>query len=146
MPLRLEIVTAERVLFQGDVDAVVAPGIDGELGVLPKHAALMTALQPGELRYRNAEGEQQFAVTGGFMEVRGDHVSVLADAAERADEIDAARAEEAVARARQRIVEHGQDLDIERALSSLRRAQVRLNITRRRRRGSAGAPEGAHGA
>ena len=134
MPMRLEIVTAERVLFEGDVDAVVAPGIDGELGILPKHAALMTALQPGELRYRNAEGEQQFAVTGGFMEVRGDHVSVLADAAERADEIDAARAEEAVARAKERIAEHGQDLDIERALGSLRRAQVRLNITRRRRR------------
>ena len=143
--MRLEIVTAERVLFQGDVDAVVAPGIDGELGILPNHAALMTALQPGELRYRNAEGEQQFAVTGGFMEVRGDHVSVLADAAERADEIDAARAEEAVARAKQRIAEHGQDLDIERALGSLRRAQARLNITRRRRR-SAGAPEGSHGA
>ena len=141
MPMRLEIVTAERVLFEGEVEAVVAPGIDGELGILPKHAALMTALQPGELRYRNAEGEQQFVVTGGFMEVRGDRVSVLADAAERADEIDAARAEEAVARARERITGRGQDLDIERALSSLRRAQVRLNITRRRRRGSVGVPD-----
>ncbi len=143
--MRLEIVTAERTLFQGEVDAVVAPGVDGEIGVLPKHAALMTALQPGELRYRNVEGEQEFVVTGGFLEVRGDQVSVLADAAERAEEIDAARAEEAVVRARQRIAEHGQDLDIERALGSLRRAQVRLNVTRRRRR-AAGAPEGGRGA
>ena len=145
MPMRLEIVTAERVLFQGDVDAVVAPGIDGEIGILPKHAALMTVLQAGELRYRTAEGEQQFAVTGGFVDVRADRVSVLADAAEHVDEIDAARAEEAVARARQRIAEHGGDVNIERALGSLRRAQVRLNITRRRRRGS-GSPERGRGA
>ncbi len=144
MPMRLEIVTAERALFEGEVDAVVAPGVDGEIGVLPKHAALITALQAGELRFRNAEGEQDFAITGGFMEVRGDRVSVLADAAERADEIDVVRAEEAVARARQRIAEHGQDMNIERALSSLRRAQVRLNVTRRRRRAS--APDSSRGA
>ena len=75
MPMRLEIVTAERVLFQGDVDAVVAPGIDGEIGILPKHAALMTVLQPGELRYRTGDGEESFAVTGGFIDVHGDKVS-----------------------------------------------------------------------
>ena len=145
MPMRLEIITAERVLFSGDVDVVVAPGAEGELGILPKHAPLMTVLQPGDLRYRDANGEQDFAVTGGFMEVHGDRVTVMADAAERADEIDVARAEEAVARARERIAEHGQAVDIERALQSLRRAQVRLNVTRRRRRAT-GAPDAQSGA
>ena len=144
MPLRLEIVTAERLLFEGDVDAVVAPGIDGEFGVLPKHAALMTVLQPGELRYRTGAGEEYFAVTGGFVEVRGDRVWVMADAAEHLDEINAARAEEAVERARERIAERGEDLDLERALHSLRRAHVRLDLTRRRRRGT-GAPERERG-
>ena len=141
--MRLEIVTAERVLFQGDVEAVVAPGIDGEIGILPKHAALMTVLQPGELRYRTGDREESFAVTGGFIDVHGDKVSVLADAAERADEIDLARAEEAVNRARQRIAERQGDVDLERALHSLRRAQVRLNVTRRRR--GAGVPQRERG-
>ena len=133
MPMRLEILTAEGVLFDGDVDSVVAPGSEGELGILPSHAALMTMLQPGELRYRTAEGESYLAVHGGFMEVRGDHVIVLADAAEHVDTIDAERAEEAVRRAEERIAARGADMDIERALASLRRAQVRVRITRRRR-------------
>ena len=135
MPMRLEIVTAERVLFEGEVDVVVVPGADGEIGVLPKHAALMTVLQPGELRYRTGDSEEQFVVTGGFVEVRGDRVSVLADAAEHIDEIDMARVEEAIARAQERIAEQKEDVDLERALSSLRRARVRLNVTRRRRGG-----------
>ena len=135
MPMRLEIVTAERVLFEGEVDVVVVPGADGEIGVLPKHAALMTVLQPGELRYRTGDSEEQFVVTGGFVEVRGDRVSVLADAAEHIDEIDMARVEEAIARAQERIAEQRGDVDLERALSSLRRARVRLNVTRRRRGG-----------
>ena len=133
MPMRLEILTAEGVLFDGDVDSVVAPGSEGELGILPSHAALMTMLQPGELRYRTAEGESYLAVHGGFMEVRSDHVIVLADAAEHVDAIDAERAEEAVRRAEERIAARGADMDIERALASLRRAQVRVRITRRRR-------------
>ena len=135
MPMRLEIVTAERVLFEGEVDVVVVPGADGEIGVLPKHAALMTVLQPGELRYRTGDSEEQFVVTGGFVDVRGDRVSVLADAAEHIDEIDMARVEEAIARAQERIAEQRGDVDLERALSSLRRARVRLNVTRRRRGG-----------
>ncbi len=142
MPMRLEILTAEGVLFDGDVDSVVAPGSEGELGILPHHAALMTMLQPGELRYRSAGGESYLAVHGGFMEVRGDHVIVLADAAERVDSIDAARAEEAVLRAQERISSRAADMDIERALRSLRRAQVRVRITRRRRqRPTTGLPE-----
>jgi F-type H+-transporting ATPase subunit epsilon len=134
MPMRLEIVTAERILFEGDVDVVVAPGGDGELGVLPHHAAVMTTLLPGELRYRIDGEDNHYIVHGGFMDVRGDQVVVLADAAEHINEIDEARAEEAIARAQERLSTRGEDVDLERALASLRRAQVRLNVTRRRRR------------
>ena len=134
MAMRLEIVTAERVLYEGDAEVVVIPGIDGEVAVLPKHAALMTVLQAGELRFRVAEIEHQFVVTGGFAEVRGNQVSVLADAAEHVDEIDESRAEEAARRAQERISSTGSDIDMERALRSLRRAQIRVSISRRRRR------------
>ena len=143
MPMRLQVLTAEGELFDGDVDSVVAPGSEGELGILPHHAALMTMLQPGELRYRTAGGESYLAVHGGFMEVRGDHVVVLADAAEHVDAINEARAGEAVRRAQERISSRAADMDIERALRSLRRAQVRVRVTRRRReRPTTGLPEG----
>ena len=134
MPIRLEIVTAERVLFDGEVDAVIAPGAEGELGVLPHHAAVITTLQPGELRYRVGAEETHFVVLGGFMDIQGDHVVVLADAAEHMDQIDEARAEEAIQRAQERIASRPEDTDLERALASRRRATVRLRVTRRRRR------------
>lgn len=132
MPLRLEIITAERVLFDDQVDVVVAPGGEGELGVLPHHAAVMTTLKGGELRYRMAGEETQFVIHGGFMDIQGDHVVVLADAAEHVDEIDVARAEEAVQRAQERIAARGADVNLERALASLQRAMIRLRIRRRR--------------
>ena len=140
-PMRLEILTAERSLFQGNVDAVTAPGAEGELGILPHHAALMTALQPGELRYRTGGEETQLAVTGGFMEVTATRVVVLADAAERVDEIDVARAEEAMHRAQERIADRTEGADLDQALQSLRRARVRVDVARRRRRRGPGAPE-----
>jgi F-type H+-transporting ATPase subunit epsilon len=139
MSFHLEIITAERVLFQGDVDSVIAPGSEGELGVLPHHAAVMTTLKSGELRYSTEGVETYFALTGGFMDIRGDQVVVLADAAEHVDEIDEARAEEAVRRAQERIAARAADIDLERALRSLQRAQVRVQTTRRRRRRGAGA-------
>jgi F-type H+-transporting ATPase subunit epsilon len=142
MLTRLEIVTAERAVFDGDVEAVIAPGSEGELGVLPHHAAVMTVLQPGELRYRIDGQDAHMAVTGGFLDIRGDHVVVLADAAEHIEEIDEARAEEAMRKARERIAASEQDLDLERALASLRRAQVRIALRRRGRMGAvAPAPE-----
>ena len=133
--MRLEIITAERVLFEDEVDVVVAPGIEGELGVLPRHAPLMTMLQPGELRYRTGAEESYLTVTGGYMEVTGNRVTVLADAAERVEEIDEARAMEAVRRAQERIAQRTEEIDLERALSALHRAQVRVQaVTRHRRR------------
>ena len=142
MTTRLEIITAERVLFDGDVDGLVAPGAEGELGVLPHHTALMTLLQPGELRYRIGDQEMSLAVTGGFMEVTADRVTVLADAAEHVEEIDEARAQEAIRQAQERLASQATDLQMEQAMAAMRRAQVRLNVVRRRR-SRGGMPPGA---
>ncbi len=142
--MRLEIVSAERTLFEGDVDALVAPGAEGQLGILPHHAALMTMLQPGELRYRVGDMEVYLTIAGGFMEVTGDRVVVLADAAERVEEIDEARAQEAVQQAQERIANRTEDTDLEGALRSLQRARVRVAAVRRHRRaGPLGAPGSA---
>ena len=131
--MRLEIITAERQVYDDEVELVVAPGLDGELGILPHHAPLMTALQPGEIMIRKDGDETYLAVTGGFMEVIGNKVTVLADAAERSDEIDEARAQEAVQRASERLGQDQTDIQLEQAVASMRRAQVRLNVVRRRR-------------
>jgi F-type H+-transporting ATPase subunit epsilon len=132
--IRLDIVTAERVIYSEDVDIVVAPGVGGQLGILPYHAPLMTMLEPGELLVRKGGEELSMAITGGFLEVRPDRVIILADAAERADEIDIARAEEAKRRAQQRLEEHALGVDVARAEAALRRAMARLGVVERRRR------------
>ena len=137
----LEIITAESQVYGDDVDMVVAPGIDGELGILPHHAPLMTMLQPGEILIRKDGADTFLAVTGGFLEVIGNKVTILADACERSEEIDEARALQAVERAQERAAHQESDLEMERALSAMRRAQVRLNVVRRRRsRGATGSP------
>jgi F-type H+-transporting ATPase subunit epsilon len=132
--IRLDIVTAERLVFSEDVDVVVAPGVEGQLGILPHHTPLMTMLQPGELRVRKAGAELSLAISGGFLEVRPDRVIILADAAERVEEIDVARAEEAKRRAEERLKEHAPDVDLTRVEASLRRALTRLEVVQRRRR------------
>ena len=139
MPMLLEITTAERQVFGEEVDMVIAPGVDGQLGILPRHAPLMTMLQPGELTIRKAGTDTFFAVTGGFMEVLGDRVIILADACEHSDEINEERAQEAMRRAQERISSRPTEMQLERTLASLRRAQARLN-TVRRRRNRAGSP------
>ena len=132
MPMHLEIITAERQVYSDEVDMVIAPGFDGQLGILPMHAPLMTMLKPGELTVRK-DGENMYvAVSGGFMEVLGNKVSVLADACERSDEIDEQRAEQAVQRAQERLANRGSDMELERAVSALRRAQARVDLVRRR--------------
>ncbi len=132
--IKLDIVTAERVVFSEDVDVVAAPGIEGQLGVLPHHAPLMSILQPGELMVRKGGTEFCLAITGGFLEVRPDRIIVLADAAERAEEIDITRAEEAKRRAKQRLEEGVPDIDRARAEAALRRALARLGVVERIRR------------
>lgn len=135
MPLRLDIVTAERNVYSDDVDMVTAPGIEGELGILPRHAPLMTALQPGELRIRKGDQVEFFAVGGGFMEVRPDRVIVLAESAEHAAEIDIERAEAARERAEKMLKEGVPEGRLEAIEGALRRSRVRLKVARRRRRG-----------
>jgi F-type H+-transporting ATPase subunit epsilon len=143
MPMHLEIITAERQVYSDEVDMVIAPGFDGQLGILPMHAPLMTMLKPGELTVRK-DGENMYvAVSGGFMEVLGNKVSVLADACERSDEIDEQRAEQAVQRAQERLANRGSDMELERAVSALRRAQVRVDLVRRRSPRSGQQPPGS---
>jgi F-type H+-transporting ATPase subunit epsilon len=136
MPIRLEVVTGERIVYSDDVDSVVAPGVEGELGILPRHAALMTTLIPGELRINKGGQEVLLAVGGGFMEVLPHKVTILADTAERADEIDEVRAEEARARAQIRLAEaqKGEPTDVMRAQAAMRRAVVRLKVAQKKKR------------
>ena len=134
-PMLLEIVTAERLVYSDEVDIVVAPGMEGELGILPHHAPLLTILQPGELRiHKTGQEDVYMAVTGGFLEVTGNRVIVLADAAERSEEIDEARAQEALRRAEERLERSEEGADLQRALASIRRSRLRLDVRRRRRR------------
>jgi len=133
--MRLDIVTAERVVFSEDVDVVVAPGVEGQLGILPHHAPLMTTLQVGELRVRKGGEEFSLAISGGFLEVRPDRVIVLADTAERAEEIDVARAEEAKRRAEERLLERRvPGIDAARVEAALRRSLARLKVVEKRRK------------
>jgi len=132
--IRLEIITAERVVYAGDVDIVVAPGIEGQLGILPHHAPLMTMLQPGELMLRKDDEEESMFVSGGFLEVRGDRVVVLADVAERAEEIDIARAEEAKRRAEERITQYPAHVDHARAEAALLRSMMRIKVAEKSRK------------
>ena len=140
--MRLQIITAERQVLSDEVDALTAPGLDGELGILPHHAPLMTMLQPGELVIHKDGQETYLAVTGGFLEVMGNQVIILSDACESSDEIDEQRAQEAVSRAQERIASRASDISLEQASAALRRAETRLRVARRRRRPT-GPPPGS---
>lgn len=133
MTLKIDIVTAERKVYSDDVDIIIAPGIEGQLGILPHHAPLMTMLKPGELLVRRGGVEVSLAVSGGFLEVRPDRVIVLADAAERAEEIDIARAEAAKRRAQEQLA-HPEAIDVARAQAALQRAVARLEVADRIRK------------
>jgi len=141
MPLTVDIVTAERVVYSEEgVDEVVAPGIEGELTVLPMHAPLLTMIKPGVMRIVKGNEETEMAIDGGFLEVRGNRVTVLADAAERAEEIDVARAEEARRRAERQLEERETEVDLARVAAELQRALLRLKVAERRRRRTGARP------
>lgn len=135
-PLRCEVVTAERIVFQGEVDMVLAPGVQGQLGILPHHAPLITALTYGELILRRAGQEDEYiAIGGGFMEVGPHQVTILADSAERAEEIDIERAEAARRRAAEIMAQkRREDADFARAEAALRRSTARLKVAKRKRK------------
>jgi len=131
----LDIVTAERMVYSDNVDMVIAPGFEGQLGILPHHTPLMTILLPGELRVKKGDEEVSLAISGGFLEVRPDRVVVLADSAERAEEIDVERAEEARKRARERLSQELElGIDGARAEAALRRSLARLRVAEMSRR------------
>jgi F-type H+-transporting ATPase subunit epsilon len=139
--LTVDIVTAERIVYsQEGVDRVIVPGVVGELGVLPRHAPLMTMIQPGVLRIVKGGEEVEMAITGGFIEVRGNRITVLADAAERAEEVDVARAEEARRRAQERLERREEEVDRAQAEAVLKQALARLKVAERRRRRRGGPP------
>jgi len=132
--LRLEIVTAEGTVFADDVNEVVAWGIEGQLGILPHHAPLMTMLQPGDLLIKKDNEEHYLAISGGFLEVRPDKVIILADACERAEEIDIERAEAARRRADEILKTRPPDVDTAAAEAALRRSLARIKAAEKRRR------------
>ncbi len=136
--IRLEVVTPEKMVFSEDVDAILAWGVEGQLGILPHHAPLMTILQPGDLIFRKGGQEEALTISGGFLEVRPDKVIVLADACERAEEIDVARAEAAKQRAQEALKEAKSAVDAATAEAALRRSLARIRAAdkiRRRRSG-----------
>ena len=131
-----ELATPARMLVSVEVDEVVAPGAEGYFGVLPGHAAFLTTLKPGAVTYRSGQTEQHLAVAGGFAEVRAERVIILAENAERPEEIDRERAERARQRAETRLQGRGPDgsneeIDFARALAALARALTRLLVVSR---------------
>ena len=131
--MKLDIITAERTVFSALIELVLAPGIEGELGILPHHAGLMTILEPGELMIRKDGTETFFAIAGGFMEVLDNKVTILADAAENSEEINEERATLAMEKAQALVASRDSDVDLEKALQQIRRAQARLDVARKRR-------------
>jgi F-type H+-transporting ATPase subunit epsilon len=135
VPIQLEIVTPERLAYSDEVDSVVLPGSQGELGVLPHHAPLVSTLGVGELRIRKGGQEESFAIVGGFLQVRPDKVVVMAETADLASEIDLGKAEEA-RREAERALEGGysEGADLSAARAALQQALMRIRVAERRRR------------
>jgi len=137
MPIRCEIVSQDRMVYQGEADIVVLPGTDGEMGILPHHAPLLTTLKMGIIKVRSRGKEVVFTVAGGVAEVQPDIVTVLADAAENVEEIDVTRAEAARKRA-EAILAKGVPADSDAYLkmeAALRKSNLRLDAVKRYRRG-----------
>ena len=138
MTIRCEIVSQDRAVYQGEADIVLLPGTDGEMGILPHHAPVLTTLKYGVIKVRHGDMEDVFTVAGGIAEVQPDLVTVLADAAENVQEIDVARAESARKRAEEALAKSTpMDGDAYFAMeAALRRSSLRLDVARRYRKGS----------
>ena len=135
MPILLEIVTPERLAYSDTVDAVVLPGSEGELGVLPHHAPLLSMLGVGELRIRKSGAEESFAIVGGFLQVRPDRVVVMAETADMASEIDLEKAQQARREAEQELESgYHEGADLSAARAALQQALLRIRVAERRHR------------
>ena len=131
--MRLDIITAEKLVYSDEVSSVVAPGSAGQLGILPNHAPLLTSLKPGELKVLKEGEESNIAVSGGFLEGLQNVVTILADTAERAEDIDFERAEAAMKRAQDKVNSSDSDMDLEKAIQALKRSQARVYVSKRKR-------------
>ena len=135
--LQVAVVTGEKEVYRGEADMVIAPGTDGEMGILPEHAALLTSLKTGEMRIKLGGAEDSLFISGGFMEVYNNAVTVLADVAEQSEEIDESRAQAARQRAQERLAGVQDERERQRLNGELARAVTRLRIVETtRRRGS----------
>jgi F-type H+-transporting ATPase subunit epsilon len=135
MSIQLEIVTPERLAYADEVDSVVLPGSEGELGVLPHHAPLVSMLGVGELRIRKGGAEESFAIVGGFLQVRPDKVVVMAETADMASEIDLEKAQEARREAEQALQSgYHEGADLAAARAQLQQALLRIRVAERRHR------------
>jgi len=132
--MHIEVVTAERELYNGEADSLIAPGSEGELGILPRHAALLTTLKAGALLIDLGGAEEPFFVSGGFLEVSDNKVTVLAETAEHAEEIDQARAEAARRRAQEHLAQAQTDVERAELLGALERAVARIHVAELSRR------------
>jgi F-type H+-transporting ATPase subunit epsilon len=129
--MTVEVVTPERVVYSGQAEMVIARGVNGELGIMPNHMPLVTPLKTAPVQIK-VEGDQveRMAVSGGFMEVRGDKVTILAETAEKPGDIDVERAKAAKERAEKRLAERYPEIDVQRAERALQRAQARLDVAK----------------
>ena len=132
--LDVEIVTAEKTIFSGQASLILVPGIEGELGILSSHAPIITELDSGEVLIRNEQEELSLVLSGGFVEVFNDKVTILADAAERTNEINIEKAKEAIQKAEKIVDSKGSDIDIQKALFVIRASKAQLRIANRRTR------------
>ncbi|HKE05761.1 MAG TPA: F0F1 ATP synthase subunit epsilon [Blastocatellia bacterium] len=126
--LNLEVITPEKLALREEVDEVIVPGLDGELGILPDHTPLISQLKTGILTYRQGAQSRRMHVSGGFVEVASDRVSVLSDVAEKPEEIDLERAQRAKERAERRLASRGEEVDFPRAELKLQRAMARIQL------------------
>ncbi|EJL40334.1 ATP synthase epsilon chain [Brevibacillus agri] len=127
--MTVEVVTPERVVYSGQAEMVIARGVQGDLGILPNHMPLVSPLKIAPVRIKTeGDNEVKMAVSGGFMEVRGDKVTILAETAELPGDIDVERAKAAKARAEKRLAEKYAELDVQRAERALQRAMARLDV------------------
>jgi F-type H+-transporting ATPase subunit epsilon len=126
--IQLEVVTPEKIALREAVDEVTVPGLEGELGILPDHTPLISSLKTGVLSYRQGSDRRQLHVSGGFVEIQADRVSVLSDVAEKPEEIDLERAQRARERAEKRLASRGDDTDFDRAELKLQRALIRIQL------------------
>lgn len=136
MNLILEIITPEKVVYKNEIDELIAPTVDGQIAILPNHIGLLTKIIPGELIIRKANSQEALAVTGGFLEVAKNHISILADYAIRAEDIEVARAQEAQRRAEKLMTEKISDRDFRMAQADLIRAITELRVATKYKRKS----------